>query len=1134
MDSSEGKLGRSFSWHNATQFLGALNDNIFRWLIIFFLIGTYGDDRASGITAVVGAVFVVPFLLFTAFAGKLADKFSKSRIIVSVKVAEVVVMAAGAAAFMLGSPVGIYIVLFLMCTQSAFFGPSKYGIVPELVEGEQLSRANSFLEAMTYSAIVIGTAAAPFLVRLTGERYFIASLVCVVVAAVGLAVSFGIGWTEPVGGGGKKASVFFVRDVWQTLRSIRGDKDLMLAVFASAYFMLLGGFMQMNLIPYGMQALGFDKTQSGYLFVIAAVGIGAGSFWAGRLSGRNVEFGIVPAGAIGLALSSMALAMIGGSKYPAFAIIFLLGVSAGLFIVPIHAFIQLRSPDKTRGEVVAASGFLGWVGVLISAGLLYLFGGILAVSAGKMFMVLGLLTLVLAVMTVIILPDFLVRFIVVVLTRFCYRIKVVGQRNVPSQGGVLLVCNHVSWVDAVILLATQQRRIRFVMDRGIYNNRWFNPIFRLMRGIPISATDPPKRIVASLRQARSAMDEGFIVCIFAEGAVTRNGMLQAFRGGFERIMRGSSYSVVPAYIGGAWGSIFSYYYGKLLSTLPRKFPYPVSVHFGEPMAADSTSAQIRQKVLELSSDYFQGLKKKERSLGEYFIQTARRNWLRHCTSDVSGKKLNYGQTLAGAVALGVEINSITLGQEKVGILLPPCIGAAVTNLAVTISGKVAVNLNYSVSEDVMASAINQCGIKTIISSRKFMKKAGLSESLGGVVFIEEIAKRITIAAKVRAYLKAWLVPSKILANAGKFNADDLATVIFSSGSSGDPKGVMLSHHNILSNSRALRMVFQIKRNDDLCGVLPFFHSFGYTCALWLPLISGISASYIPNPLDSKMVGKSVRRNGSTILFAPPTFLMNYARRIEPEDFSTLREVAAGAEKLKTSLSDLFEEKFGIKLLEGYGATELSPVISLNVLDVEVGGARQVGRKPGSVGHPIPGVAVKVVDPESGEVLDAGRSGLIMVKGPNVMLGYLGREKETAEVFKDGWYDTGDIGCLDEDGFITITDRISRFSKIGGEMVPHIAVEEVCLSALGTHEQLVAVTSVPNEKKGEELVVLYLAEAGDPDDLYELVSQSSLPNIWKPRRDNYIMIDSMLLLGSGKLDLMGLRKIAMEIKNSSEQ
>lgn len=516
-------------------------------------------------------------------------------------------------------------------------------------------------------------------------------------------------------------------------------------------------------------------------------------------------------------------------------------------------------------------------------------------------------------------------------------------------------------------------------------------------------------------------------------------------------------------------------------------------------------------------------------MGQRFIICARGNWNRHCISDSTGRRLTYGRTLTGSLALAAAIGNKTPNQEKIGILLPPSIAAAIANIAVVLADKVPVNLSYAVSTDYLDNAIEQCQIKTIISSRTFIKKLPCYASLQGLLFIEDIIAEISSLEKIKAYVKARFLPQRFIVptRAG----DDLATVLFSSGSTGIPKGVMLSHNSILSNIDALISIFLLKPHDNLCGVLPFFHSFGFTCSLWMPIISDISATYAHDPLNCDVVGKIARENHSTLLFAAPTFLQGYTRRIEADCFAKMRDVMVGAEKLRKTVADSFEAKFGVRPQSGYGTTELAPVVSLNLMDHQSTGLYDAGFKEGSVGKPIPGIELKIVDVENGNTLPVESEGLLMVKSPSVMLGYLSHPKETAEVLKNGWYNTGDIASIDKQGFLTITDRLSRFSKIGGEMIPHLAVEEAYLKALKAEHQLVVVTAVPEQKRGEELVVLYLPEAGHPDDLHEIITASDIPNIWKPRKDSYIKIESMPSLGSGKLDIRRLRQIALTARNN---
>ncbi len=1027
------RLPKSFTWLNLTQFLGALNDNLLKLLIIFFLIGVNGPEHATGIAAKTGALFVIPFLLFSPLAGALADKLSKKTIILAMKGVELGIALLGIAAFSAASETGLYLVLFLMATQSALFGPAKYGILPELVDRRQLSRANSLLESFTYLAIILGSALAPMLVQLSSSSYKTAALVCIGFSLVGLAASWRIEKTAPADSG-RQLSPLFLSELKEALTELRKDSYLLLAILGSAYFLFLGAFAQINLIPFGMQVHGLTQEQSGYLFLVAALGIGLGSLLAGRLSGRNVEFGVVPIGALGLALSTSGLFLLPSNLFLHLALIVLLGISAGLFLVPLHAFVQFRAPREKLGRILAAGSFLSWCGVLFASALASFLSGPLNFSPPESFLVLGLLTLGLTLLTLWILPDFLLRFVALLVMKLGYRLRIHGAENVPSEGPALLVSNHASWIDALLLLATQQRRIRFIMHQEVYNVRLLQPLFKLMGVIPVAPNGPRKQLVEFIRASRQALDDGYLVCIFAEGMITRNGMLQQFQSGLETIVKGTEYPIIPIYIGGAWGSIFSYAHGKLLTKLPTSFPYPISIHFGAPLPAQSTAAEVQQQVAELAFDYFEAQKSKRSSLSELFIKTVRSNWTRQAISDSTGKQLSYGQTLTAALALVEQLKPTLADEKMIGLLLPPSVGGGLTNLAVPLLNKIPVNLNYTASPEAVQSAIEQCEIKTLITSKRFIERFPQLPTPEQVLYLEELLPKISKADKLRALLKARLLPIRLLLNRSRHCGDELATIIFSSGSTGEPKGVMLSQHNIISNLEAIRTVAATAPQDNVCSALPFFHALGFTATLWLPLLSGFSASYHVNPMDAAAITKLVRKHRSTLLLTTPTFLSTYMRRAKPEDFASLRLVVTGAEKLKSQLANAFAEKYGRRPLEGYGATELAPLITLSLPDVDLAGITQPGNRPGSVGRPVPGVVLKVVDPDTLRPLPSGENGLILVKGPNLMNGYLKRPEQTAAAIVAGWYISGDIGRIDKEGFLHITDRLARFSKIGGEMV----------------------------------------------------------------------------------------------------
>lgn len=610
------RLGRPFLWLNATQFLGALNDNIYRFLLAFCLIDAMGATHADRIMGLSGAIFMIPFIVLLPLAGVLADRFSKQRIIVATKFAELGIMLLGWWAFGARAAAPLYALLFLMAAQSAFFGPSKYGIIPELVGREGLSRANGYIVALTFMATIGGTFLAPTISKMVHGNFGVAGASCVAIAAAGILASLKIPRT-PAAGTKRRASIFFLRDVWRTLRGLRHDRYMMLTIFGAGYFFLFGAFFQLNLIPFGMQVLGLPKEDSGYLYAIAAVGVGAGGVLAGRISGRHIEFGVVPLGAFFMAMSSGGLGLAPVNVWVSGAWIALLGLGCGMFIVPLEAYIQDRSPDNRRGEILAAVYFVQWTFGLLAAALLLFFSQVLGLSAQQGAKVMSVVTLCLTALAIVILPDFVARFVAVMLTRFCYRIHPRGDGNVPRIGPALLVSNHVSYVDALLIGSCLGRRVRFVMVRDIYENRWLNWLFRIMRVIPISMHESPKKILSSLREARAALDEGYLVCIFPEGKISTTGLPDDFRSGFEYILRDSDHPLIPVYLGGVYGSIFSYFRTPPFRRLPSHFPYPVSVHFGKPMPATTAAAEVRAAVVALSREFLDEERAKGRPLPEY-------------------------------------------------------------------------------------------------------------------------------------------------------------------------------------------------------------------------------------------------------------------------------------------------------------------------------------------------------------------------------------------------------------------------------------------------------------------------------------------------------------------------------------
>jgi acyl-[acyl-carrier-protein]-phospholipid O-acyltransferase / long-chain-fatty-acid--[acyl-carrier-protein] ligase len=1109
-----------FFW---TQFLGAFNDNFYK-IIITLVALDIPAGRGIQYIPLIGGLFILPFLLFSGYAGYLADVYSKRVVLVAVKVFEIFAMALGFLAFFVDRMEPMLAVVLLMGLHSTFFSPAKYGILPEMLPEKDLSRGNGLLEMSTFMAIILGTAFGGTIYEAWKDRLGWIGAILIATAILGTITSLGITRVPP-SGSSKKFVINPLAEIWDGTKRLYTDRPLWLTVMGISYFWFLGALLQMVLPLFGKEILRLGETRIGLLWTFAAVGIGIGSLAAGRLSGDKIELGLVPLGSVGMGAFSVLLFLSQPSFDLAAVCLVLIGFAAGFFAVPLNALLQQRSGREDKGRLIATNNVFNTVGVLLASAMLWGLATLFHLPADQIILILGLLTFALTIYALYLLPDFFVRLILWILTHTLYRIRIVGQENIPLHGAALLVSNHVSFVDALLIGASMPRFIRFMLHREYYDIRGINWFFRLMKSVPVSTTNP-RDIVRSLRSARKELEQGQVVCIFAEGAISRLGHLLPFKRGFEKIVEGTNFPIIPVHLDQLWGSIFSFKEGRFFWKWPKLRPYPVTVSFGAPLPSTATVQEVRQAVLELERQAFDYRRATDGLLHARFIRTAKRHWSSFCMADTTGTELSFGKALIGSMLLCRWVRKHATNDSLVGIVLPASVGGALANIAVFLAGKVPVNLNFTVGQEAMNTAIRQCGINTIITSRVFLSKASVHE-IPGMVFLDEIRKSFTSTHKLLAFISAFLLPSRLLErHYGKNKKNqELATVIFSSGSTGTPKGIMLSHHNILANIESVCQVIHFNPSDKVMGVLPFFHSFGFSISLWLPLITGFGAVYHANPMDAKTIGETVQKYQATILISTPTFYVGYMRRCTVEEFAPLRYVIAGAEKLREQIRKAFQEKYGLDLLEGYGCTELAPVVSVNLPDVVDGTERQIGHKPGTVGHSIPGVAVKVIDPDTGHSLPPGHEGLLIATGPNVMLGYLGEPELTEQVLRDGWYVTGDIASLDEDGFISITDRMSRFSKIGGEMVPHMKIEEVINTILGDAASVV--TAVPDEQRGEKLIAFYSRNGMSADELWEKLNRSDLPKLWIPKRENIHCIDSIPLLGSGKVDLKNVKCLAVE-------
>jgi len=732
-----------------------------------------------------------------------------------------------------------------------------------------------------------------------------------------------------------------------------------------------------------------------------------------------------------------------------------------------------------------------------------------------------------------------------VLCRLMYRWRVIGREHFPSQGGVLVVANHVSYIDWLVLGVSCPRPVRFVLWNRYYRQPLLRFVLSWGRHQTIRIEDEvqrPHTVEACLQEIASVLRAGQVVVMFPEGKLTRCVAMRRFGRGIERILQLAPEAVVvPAGIYGLWGSWWAPSGGPAFGKVPRWRPR-LWIGFGSPLPPTLKAADYRQAVQEVLCDLAIRDSDSIAALPRVFVRQAARLRLlgRPCIVDhASGQRrvLTWGKTYAAACCVADYLRSRLGPDPHVGVWLPTGLGSALANLGIALLRRVAVNLNYTAGTAAVHSAIRQADIHLIVTARRFLERCPLTVPEGvTLVTLEEILESVTRWQRLRHFLAAVVLPGWLLERRHRLHRlrpDDILTLVFSSGSTGEPKGVILTHRNVASNVMAAIQTIEIQRQDRLCGVLPFFHSFGYTVCLWAPLAAGCRAIYYPDPRAAQEVGTIVRQEQTTILLSTATFLRFYLRRCGPEDFRTLRILICGAEKLPVSLQKEFEEKFGVRPLEGYGCTELSPVVSTNLHDLIVGEDVQVRNRPGTVGQPIVGVAVRVCTTDSQRrPLPVGSEGVLCVKGPNVMAGYLHQPAKTAEVLQDGWYCTGDIGCLDADGFIRITGRLSRFAKIGGEMVPLERLDEELHEILEARgERYLAVAAVPDARRGERLVILYLSNIADRlDATLSALAQRGLPPLWIPDRRDCFPVETMPVLGSGKLDLKRLSEVALELAN----
>ncbi|MCL2306498.1 MAG: AMP-binding protein, partial [Planctomycetaceae bacterium] len=832
-------------------------------------------------------------------------------------------------------------------------------------------------------------------------------------------------------------------------------------------------------------------------------------------------------------------------------VLFLVGVAAGLFDIPLAAFIQHNCPEDRRGRLLAAYNFFSFTGmILFTVGFLaiaktfdYLEAtGICAYppslaiwffSSLIVFIVCGILVYELFVPLMNILFTFAFWFL--------YHPKVVGKENIPEHGGALFVSNHVSLLDGPLLYTAARRNIRFFahthfIPKGLLDH--------LATRTGVIRVLPGKKVVTALKEAREGLKNGDGVGIFPEGGITRTGQVKAFENGFLSILKGDeNVPIIPVYIGGLYGSMFSYKYGNVITPWPRKLSQRPVIAFGKPIYHPKNAMEVQRAIEELGVDVMKQNGKELAFPPVKLLQNCRKIGGREFLLDSTGVKVTGRKFLTAILALRQALRREVLKSEEknVGLFVPMSVGGSLANATLSVDSRVAVNLNFTFTEEILNQCVRKAEIKHIITSRKMLERFPDLKFDAAIVCVEDLLKKITLPDKIFAALGAYVLPMCILKRVlglQRLKKDDPLAIIFTSGSTGKPKGVVLTQRNIAEEARSFIDMVRISLKDTLLGFLPFFHAFGYSGNFWLTLLSGCKGVFHYSPLDAKKIGELARTHKCTFIPSTPTFLRNYLRRCPKEDFENVATVLCGAEKLPMDLIEAWEQKYGVRPGEGFGTTELSPCSNVNLPDSRIQDTFNKYRKDGSIGRALPNVAMKIVDLDTGEDLPPDEIGMMVAKGPIVMQGYYKEPELTAEVLSsDGWYKTGDVGRVDTDGFFWITGRQSRISKIGGEMVPHVLIEEEILGILQNEGSEfegmpIAVAAVPDEKKGERIIVLHEKLTVSVERIRTKMLENHLPNIWIPSANSFYEVEKIPILGTGKLDLAAVKKMAASFNESN--
>jgi acyl-[acyl-carrier-protein]-phospholipid O-acyltransferase/long-chain-fatty-acid--[acyl-carrier-protein] ligase len=1110
----------------------------------------YDGSTQVVLTALVNGLMLLPFILLFSPAGHVSDAFSKVRVMRISAWAAVVITATITLAYYAGWFWLAFAMTLLLAVQAAFYSPAKYGYIKTLFGKAKLAEANGLVQAVSIVAILAGTFAFTVLFEAwlgaasnTPQQMLrdVAPLgwLLVLSSVVELVLLYRLPASDAPASHTPFSVDRYVRGqaAVANLKIAARNPVVRLSIIGLAVFWSVGQVLLAAFPSYAKDSLDINNTLAIQgILAASGIGIALGSALASRWSRNRIETGLIPIGALGVALGLWLLPLFDSLVGHALNFAFI-GAMGGLFIVPLNALIQFNAKEEELGTVLAASNWVQNIAMLGFLALTALFA-LAGVDSLYLLLLIGAVALIGGAYTVFKLPQSLVRFLLsFTLTRH-YRVDVHGLENLPAQGGVLLLGNHISWIDWAMVQIASPRPVRFVMLKSIYELWYLRWFFKALGCIPIQQGGGAGQ---ALDEVAKLLDAGEVVCLFPEGAISRTGHLGEFRRGYERACEKTTADVVivPFYLRGLWGSQFSRASGKLKELRGGPLHREVVVAFGRPLAKDTPADVLKRRVFDQAVRSWQHYIDELPTLADAWIDAVKRRSGQLALADGIGKPLKAGEALAASIAMSRRFARLS-PERNVGLLLPTSSAGVLANMATLLAGKTVINLNYTASQDALKSALDQAGINTVYSSLRFvekLEKRGLpvAEVLAGrnVVYLEELSKQFGKTEMLATWLSVKLLPTWALRRlfSRAHDSQAPAAILFSSGSEGAPKSVVLSHRNLMANIKQTSDVLNTQHDDVVMASLPLFHAFGLTVTQFLPLIEGLPMVCQADPTDVTGIAKAIATYRATIMCGTSTFLRLFVRnkKVEPLMLASIRVVVAGAEKLSDDVREAFKLKFNKDIYEGYGATETAPVAAVNLPDALDVNYLQVqrGGKLGTVGMPLPGTSMKIVDPESFIELATGAEGMILIGGPQVMQGYLDNPAKTASALReiDGqhWYVTGDKGRLDEDGFLTIVDRYSRFAKIGGEMVSLSAVEQAVKQAIDDPEIEVMAVNLPDAKKGERIVLLF-EQALDSGVIKQKLLASgcnplAIPSTW-------LQVEALPKLGSGKADTVTAKKLAL--------